>query len=127
MTHQESHFCVSRATYAIFAPMTGFRDWLEIRDLGLAKATHGAYWAHVSRAKDLGHGTGPHFHEMDFQIIYVLKGWVKFWYEGEGEITLKTGDFVYRPPRKTHDLRDYSHDVELFELGSPAEHATVDL
>ncbi len=54
--------------------MTGFRDWLEVRNLGLAEATQGAYWAHVGRAKDLGCGTGPHYHEMDFQIIYVLKG-----------------------------------------------------
>ena len=47
---------------------------------------------------------------MTFQMIYVLKGWVKFWYEREGELMLKAGDFVYHPPRAAHDLLEYRTD-----------------
>ncbi len=127
MAEPESRFCISRAKDARFEPMTGFRDWLEIRDLGLAEATHGEYRAHITRISEMGSGTGRHFHEMDFQIIYVIKGWVKVSYEGEGEFTLNAGDFVYQPPRMVHDFFDYSEDAELFELYSPAEPVTIDV
>jgi quercetin dioxygenase-like cupin family protein len=117
--------CISRAKDAVFAD-DQFRDWLAARDLGLAEATGGAFGGQVTRAKELGHATGPHFHEMTFQVVYVLKGWVTFWYEGEGEFTFEQGDFVYHPPTAVHDLRDYSEDVELLELFAPAHPKTHD-
>ena len=119
-------FCISRAKDAVFGA-DQFRDWLTTRDLGLAEATGGAFGAQVTRARELGHGTGPHFHEMTFQIIFVIEGWVRFWYEGEGEFTLEKGDFVYHPPTAVHDLRDYSEDVELLEFYAPARPASVEV
>ena len=89
MAGKQPKFLVSRAKGARFEPMTGFRDWLSIRDLGLEDATHGEYRAFITRANEMGHATGAHYHEMDFQIIYVLKGWVKFHCAGEGEMTWK--------------------------------------
>ena len=80
-------FCVSRATNATFEN-DQFRTWLSARDLGLATATNGAFGAQVTRAMELGHSTGKHYHEMTFQMIYVLNGGVKFWYEDEGEFLL---------------------------------------
>ena len=127
MAGKQPKFLVSRAKGARFEPMTGFRDWLSIRDLGLEDATHGEYRAFITRANEMGHATGAHYHEMEFQIIYVLKGWVKFHCAGEGEMTLEEGDFVYHPPRIVHDLLDYSEDVELFELYSPARRETVNV
>ena len=41
MAGKQPKFLVSRAKGARFEPMTGFRDWLSIRDLGLEDATHG--------------------------------------------------------------------------------------
>lgn len=124
-TTEETKFCISRAD----EPFTddGFRDWLIKRDFGLAAATNGAYGGQVTRAREIGHTTGPHWHPMTFQLVYVLKGWVKFWYEGEGEYTFKAGDFVYHPPRAAHNLLDYSEDMELLEIFSPAEPGTMDL
>jgi quercetin dioxygenase-like cupin family protein len=119
-------FCLSRAKDAVFED-DQFRDWLSARDLGLSEATAGAFGGQVTRAKELGHATGAHYHEMTFQIVYVLKGWVTFWYEGEGEFTLGEGDFVYHPPTAVHDLRDYSEDVELLELYAPAHPKTIDV
>jgi quercetin dioxygenase-like cupin family protein len=117
-------FHVSSAKDAEFTD-DQFRDWLISRDLGLAQATNGAYGGQITRARELGHSTGPHSHEMTFQIVYVLKGWVKFWYEGEGEFVLSEGDFVYHPPTAVHDLRDYSEDVELLEIYAPAHPRTI--
>lgn len=120
-------FCLSRGEDGEFKPMTGYRDWLKIRDLGLSDATHGQYDAWVTRANDLGGSTGRHYHEYDFQIMFVLKGWVKMYYEGEGEFILRAGDFVYHPPRHVHDFMDYSPDIEIFELASPADHSAIDV
>ncbi len=122
----EHRFCISRAKGADFKE-DQFRSWLTARDLGLSEATNGAYGAQVTRAKEPGHTTGPHYHGMTFQIVFVLKGWVKFWYEGEGEFTFGEGDFVYHPPTATHDLRDYSEDVELLEIFAPAHPETVNV
>ena len=107
--------------------MSGYRDWFAIRDLGLSEATHGQYDAYVTRANELGGKGGRHYHEYNFQIMFVLKGWVKMWHEGEGEFILKPGDFVYHPPRHVHDLLDYSEDFEILEMFSPKIRASIDV
>lgn len=127
MTQAGPDFCLSRAEDAHFEPMHGYRDWLKIRDLGLAAATRGQYDAWVTRANELGGSTGRHYHNYDFQIMYVIRGWVKMYYEGEGEFVLNAGDFVYHPPRRVHDFMEYSDDIEIFELVSPADHSAIDV
>ena len=74
----------------------GLRGFFEYRDLGISDATDGKVNAHVIRALP-GHekdGSGLHFHNLDFQMVYILKGWVIFKYENEGEFKLKEGDCV---------------------------------
>lgn len=127
MSDPAAKFCLSRARDAHFEPMHGYRDWLKIRDLGLSAATHGKFDAWVTRANDLGGSTGRHYHNYEFQIMYVTRGWVKMYYEGEGEFVLEAGDFVYHPPRHVHDFMDYSEDIEIFELASPADHSAIDV
>ena len=70
------------------------------RQLGVDKATGGAYDAHVIKGVP---GSKPpiaeHKHtEMDFLFVYVLKGWMKFDYVGYGEHTLRAGDCHVIPP-----------------------------
>ncbi|MFM0695697.1 cupin domain-containing protein [Paraburkholderia sp. SIMBA_055] len=108
LASMDGKFCLCRADGPFEADP--FRDWLIARDFGLVEATNGAYGGQITRAKELGRTTGPHWHPMTFQMIYVLKGWVKFWYEREGELMLKAGDFVYHPPRAAHDLLEYRTD-----------------
>jgi len=120
-------FCLTRAEDGAFETMTGYRDWLKSRHLGLKEATDGAYNAWITRANEMGGSTGRHYHDYDFQIMYVLKGWVKVYYEGEGEIVMKAGDFVYHPKGHVHDLMDYSEDIEIFELASPGTQSCVDV
>ena len=127
MPGSKSKFCLSRAVDARFQPMSGFRDWLKIRDLGLSEATAGSYDAWVTRANEPGGSTGRHYHEYDFQIMFIIQGWVKMYYEGEGEVVLRAGDFVYHPPRHVHDFMAYSEDIEIFELASPAHHHAIDV
>jgi hypothetical protein len=108
----------------------GLRTYAHYRDLGVAEASHGLAQAHVIRL------IGPcnpaevsklHFHDVEFQMVYVLKGWVKTYLEGQGETLMKEGSAWTQPPRIKHLIMDYSDDVELLEVILPAEFKTVEL
>ncbi len=119
-------FSLSRAKGAKFRK-DGLRAFFEYRDLGIKEATHGRFNAEVIRAgtvKDYKRA-GRHYHKLDFQLVYVLKGWVKFDYEGEGSFTLKAGDCVLQPPEIRHELTAFSKDMELLEVTSPADFKTL--
>ena len=108
----------------------GLRAYALYRDLGVAEASQGLARAHVIRL------IGPcepevvsklHFHDVDFQMVYVLKGWVKTYLEGVGETTFKMGSSWTQPSRIKHLIMDYSDDVELLEVILPADFKTVEL
>ena len=108
----------------------GLRTYAHYRDLGIAEATHGLAQAHVIRL------IGPcnpaevsklHFHDVEFQMVYVLSGWVKTYMEGQGETLMREGSCWTQPPRIKHLILDYSDDVELLEVILPAEFKTVEL
>jgi quercetin dioxygenase-like cupin family protein len=129
MSAADQLFSASLARDAVYK--TGLRSFMEYRDLGIEAATHGQFRAHVIRIKkDAGgahelHTTGLHRHECDFQMFYVLKGWIRFVYEGQGEHTFHAGDCVLQPPGIVHNELDCSDDVEVLEIYSPAVHPTV--
>jgi mannose-6-phosphate isomerase-like protein (cupin superfamily) len=129
MSEPKQRFSASLAKDAVYK--TGLRSFMEYRDLGIADATHGRFRAHVIRIKADGpgahdlHTTGLHKHECDFQMFYVLKGWIKFIYESEGEYTFHAGDCILQPPGIVHNELDCSEDVEILEVYSPAVHPTV--
>ena len=72
MSDPQPKFCLSRAKDVTFEPLTGYRDWVKVCDLGLSEVTHGKYDAGVTRANELGGATGRHYHEYDLQIMFVL-------------------------------------------------------
>jgi uncharacterized protein YjlB len=129
MSEQKQLFSVSRASEAVY--QTGLRTFMEYRDLGVNTATHGQVRAHVIRIKKDGpgahdlHTTGLHRHLCDFQMFYVLKGWVSFIYEGqEGELRFGPGDCVLQPAGIVHNELKCSDDLEILEIYSPAVHET---
>ena len=128
MNGDKQLFSASLAKDAVYK--TGLRSFMEYRDLGVEKATHGQFRAHVIRIKrgetshDL-HTTGLHRHLCDFQMFYVLKGWIKFVYDGQGEHTFNAGDCIVQPAGIVHNELDCSDDVEILEVYSPAVHETV--
>ena len=108
----------------------GLRAYAHYRDLGVAAASNGLAQAHVIRL------IGPcnpaevsklHFHDVEFQMVYVLKGWVKTYLEGQGETLMQAGSAWTQPPRIKHLVMDYSDDVELLEVILPADFETVEL
>ena len=55
----------------------------------------------------------------------MLKGWIRFHYEGVGEVTLEAGSCVHQPPGIRHTELGHSDDLELIEIVLPAEFETV--
>ncbi len=104
----------------------GLREEFMYRDLGIADATKGHVHAHIIKAKHLDGGhNGLHRHVVDWQFAMVLKGWVSFFYEDHGLIKYEEGDAVTIPGNTLHELKDYSVDLELLEITSPAVYETI--
>lgn len=108
----------------------GLRAYAKYRDLGIADATHGLARAHVIRLIgpcDPDEVSKLHYHDVEFQMVYVLKGWVKTYMDGVGETMFQTGSSWTQPPKIRHLIMDYSDDVELLEVILPADFETREL
>ena len=106
----------------------GLRSCFEYRDLGIAEATGGRVLAHVIRAVPGGEaGFGWHRHSLQFQMYYVLKGWVEFDYESVGRVRSEAGSCVHQPPDIAHAEIAHSDDLELLEITLPAEFPTAEV
>ncbi|TDH64634.1 cupin domain-containing protein [Dankookia rubra] len=103
----------------------GLRAFFTYRDLGMREASGGSIGANVVRAVPGTHAAPHwHWHEVTFQMVYILKGWVRFEYEDAGEVLLRPGDCVYQAPRVRHREIEHSNDLELIEITAPAEFET---
>ena len=105
----------------------GLRSYSAYRDLGIAAATNGLATAHVIRmiepfTQELSQ---RHHHNVEFQLVYVLKGWFKSEFEGHGVHTMKEGSCWIQPPGIRHIVLGWSDDCEVLEVILPAEHETV--
>ena len=117
------NFVASHAEGAMFA--RGLRSFFEYRDLGIKQATGGQVDAHVIRAAARAASTSqPHRPATNFQLVYVLKGWIEFEYEGQGSVRLEAGSCVYQPPGIRHRELGHSEDVEMLEVVMPADFST---
>ncbi|MGH9806205.1 MAG: cupin domain-containing protein, partial [Terriglobia bacterium] len=108
----------------------GLRSYAKYRDLGIAPATGGMVQAHVIRMLPPFRPeevSTPHYHDVEFQMVYVLKGWMKTEFEGEGAHTFHAGSCWIQPPKIKHTVLGYSDDCELLEIILPADFKTVTL
>lgn len=105
----------------------GLREIFEYRDLGIKDATQGDYIAHIVRAngKEMSDEVQEwHIHECTFQFVYVLEGWAKFEYAGQGIRTIKKGDCINQRPMIPHREIACSKDFAVLELVAPADFKT---
>jgi mannose-6-phosphate isomerase-like protein (cupin superfamily) len=105
----------------------GIRPYALYRDLGLADATNGMIQAHVIRmvppcTDDV---RKRHYHDTQFQMTYIIRGWMKIEFEGHGEVVLKAGSLAMLPQRIKHTVLDYSDDCEQIEIIMPAQFDTI--
>jgi hypothetical protein len=107
---------------------TGLRSYAKYRDLGMAQATGGAVQAHVIRLLgpcDPKVVSIPHYHGVQFQMVYLLKGWMVGEYEGQGKIKMTAGSCWLQPNGIRHTVLDYSDDCEMVEIILPGNFDTV--
>ncbi|MDH4072451.1 MAG: cupin domain-containing protein [Gammaproteobacteria bacterium] len=66
-----------------------------------------------------------HHHDVGFQVIFCVKGWVRVVYEDQGEpMRMQAGDCFLQPPHIRHRVLECSDGMEVVEIASPAEHET---
>ena len=66
-----------------------------------------------------------HYHNIDFQVLYCLKGKVKLAYENQNNyIMFNKGDCILQPPQIKHQVIETYEPLEVIEITSPAEHVT---
>ena len=67
-----------------------------------------------------------HYHTVGFQLIFCYRGWVRLVYEDQGPaFVLRAGDCVIQPPRIRHRVLESSENLQVIEIGVPAEHVTT--
>ena len=67
-----------------------------------------------------------HFHSVGFQLIFCYRGWVDLVYEDQGDpFRLHAGNCVIQPPEIRHRVLYASDNIEVIEIGVPAEHVTT--
>ena len=67
-----------------------------------------------------------HYHTVGFQLIFCYRGWVDLVYEDQGEpFRLYAGNCVIQPPEIRHRVLYASDNIEVIEIGVPAEHVTT--
>lgn len=110
--------------------LDGLRPYAWYRDFGFAIPTDGGLAAHILRflpGYDPNVSGKRHVHDVDFQMVYLFKGWISYEFEGVGPIVMRPGSAWTQPPGIRHTVTGYSDDCELMELVMPVEYATIDV
>lgn len=104
----------------------GLRAYARYRDLGIAAATSGLAVAHVIRfvSPCTDEVRRWHTHDIEFQMLYVLKGWIETGMEGHPAERMRVGSVWIQPPGIRHRVVDYSDDCEVLEIVLPADFST---
>jgi len=108
------------------APWVIGRAGMEYRDLVPGRLGGSIIASHI---RIPGGGPVPdmvHYHSVGFQLIFCLRGWVDLVYEDQGPpFRLTPGACVIQPPEIRHRVLHSGDDLEVIEIGVPAEHLTT--
>jgi quercetin dioxygenase-like cupin family protein len=108
----------------------GLRSFFVYRDTGVNAATKGKVRVQLVRAayksSEAKGGTGFHFHTADVHVVYMIRGWAKFDYDGVDTL-VEAGDCVHQRPGIVHSLYDWSDDMEFMEIIMPGDFATTEI
>jgi quercetin dioxygenase-like cupin family protein len=108
----------------------GLRAFFAYRDMGIIDATNGTLRVQLVRAarkaSEAEGGTGFHFHTADVHVVYMVRGWAKFDYDGVDTL-VEAGDCIHQRPGIVHNLYDWSDDMEFMEIIAPANFQTTEI
>lgn len=81
--------------------------------------------SHIKLLEDGPVADYVHYHKVEFQMIYCLKGRIQVVYEDQGPpFWLEPGDCVVQPPEIRHRVLFAEGQAEVLEVTMPAEHET---
>jgi quercetin dioxygenase-like cupin family protein len=106
----------------------GLRSFLEYRNLGIEEATDGKFGGSIARALHAKKATdhaARHYHTLGFHLTMVLRGWMRTYYDGLGEVILNAGDCVTYVGEVIQSHTEHSDDFEVLQITMPAEFPTV--
>ncbi len=107
------------------APWVIGRAGMQYRDLVPSRLGGAMIASHIRIAEAGPVGDMVHFHKVGFQLIFCVNGWVDVVYEDQGEpIRLTRGACFIQPPEIRHRVLFSGDDLEVLEIGVPAEHVT---
>jgi mannose-6-phosphate isomerase-like protein (cupin superfamily) len=97
-----------------------YRDLLPSRQGGRFIASH-------IRIPDAGPVPDEvHYHDIRFQLIFCVAGWVRLVYQGQGDpFVLAAGDCVLQPPGIRHRVLESWGGLEVIEVTCPATLETL--
>lgn len=101
------------------------RAGMEYRDLLPDRLGGRIIASHIRLTRDSEVDDYVHYHKIDFQLIYCLKGRIRVVYEDQGPpFWLEPEDCVLQPPEIRHRVLECEANSEVIEVTSPAEHET---
>lgn len=108
------------------APWVIGRAGMQYRDLIPGRLGGSIIASHI-RVPDAGPVPDMvHYHTVGFQLIFCYHGWVRLVYEDQGPpFILQAGDCVIQPPQIRHRVLEASDNLQVIEVGVPAEHITT--
>ena len=108
----------------------GLRSFFVYRDTGVTAATNSKVLVQLVRAArksaEAKGGTGFHFHTADVHVVYMVRGWARFDYDGVDTL-VEAGDCVHQRPGIVHSVYDWSDHVEFMEIIMPGDFATAEI
>ena len=123
MPEVEHAFVVRRL--ADQAPWVIGRAVMQYRDLVPSRLGGAMIASHIRIAEAGPVGDMVHFHKVGFQLIFCVNGWVDVAYEDQGApIRLTRGACFIQPPEIRHQVLFSGDNLEVLEIGVPAEHIT---
>ncbi|MDU8929896.1 cupin domain-containing protein [Alisedimentitalea sp. MJ-SS2] len=107
------------------APWIVGRAGMQYRDL-IPDRLGGSIIASHIRIRDAGPVPDMvHYHKVGFQLIFCVSGWVDVLYEDQGGLRrIHAGDCFIQPPEIRHRVVEASDNLQVIEIGVPAEHVT---
>lgn len=101
------------------------RAGMEYRDLIPGRMDGRVIASHIRLTQDGEVPDYVHYHKVEFQMIYCLRGRIHVVYEDQGQpFWLEAGDCVLQPPEIRHRVLESTGGAEVVEVSMPAIHET---
>ena len=108
------------------AEIPGRRQFLQYFDLGVAEASQGLISTQLTKMRSgMEEETGWHYHDCDFQWLFVTKGWLELQFEDGTMERIPENGLCFIPGGCRHNETATSDDLEFVEIFMPPKPKTV--